>query len=143
MKQANVQVYAGVLSQVIDSTTENGADLNTDFEILRKAIDDDQVADLDAAKLTQIKDHFQSGTDVYKANQLQLEKVAVPVKLLGRHKQLIKSYTDYTNACQAMTDSINPDDSTINIEVFDQAEKDQEESIASISNITSRIMGAM
>lgn len=143
MKQANVQVYAGVLSQVIDSTTQNGSDLNDDFEILRKAVDDDKVADIDTDALTKIKNHFQEGTDIYKADLLKLEKVAVPVKLLGRHKQLVRYYEEYTNACQAMTDSINPEGHSIAVEMFNQAEKDQEASIASISNTTSRIMSAM
>ncbi|MCY9807119.1 hypothetical protein OXT66_06165 [Lentilactobacillus senioris] len=143
MKQANVQVYAGVLSQVIDSTTQNGSDLNDDFEILRKAVDDNKVADIDTAELTKIQKHFQEGTDIYKENLLKLEKVAVPVKILGRHKQLIKHYEDYTNACQAMTDSINPEANSVVVDMFNQSEKDQEAAIAAISNTTSRIMSAM
>ncbi|WP_252893523.1 hypothetical protein [Lentilactobacillus senioris] len=73
----------GVLSQVIDSTTQNGSDLNDDFELLRKAIDDDKVADIDSDKLTKIQKHFQEGTDIYKENLLKLEKVAVPLKFWG------------------------------------------------------------
>ncbi len=88
-----------------------------------------------------IKDHFQSGTDKYNDNVNKLQQVAVPVKLLGKHKLLVRHYEDYANACQAMTDSIDPDAAKVDADKFNQSEKDQENSIAKVSSTTTRIMG--
>lgn len=141
MKPQDMQRYAKTVSDVIDDTSKNGEDLNADYETLRKAIDDDSIADLTGDQLKGIKDHFQSGTDKYKDNVNKLQQVAVPVKLLGKHKLLVRHYEDYAEACQAMTDSIDPDASTVDVDRFNQSEKDQENSIAKVSSTTTRIMG--
>ncbi|WP_172188839.1 hypothetical protein [Lentilactobacillus kribbianus] len=143
MKQANVQVYTGVLSQVIDSTSKNGSDLNDDFELVRNAIDNDKVAEIGSEKLLAIKQHFQSGTDVYQNNLQKLEAVATPVKLIGRQKQMISAYRSYAQACQIMTNSILPDENTIDVDAFNQSEKDQEAAIAKVSDYTTRIMNML
>lgn len=141
MKPQDMQRYAKTVSDVIDDTSKNGEDLNADYETLRKAIDDDSIADLTGDQLKSIKDHFQSGTDKYKDNVNKLQQVAVPVKLLGKHKLLVRHYEDYAEACKAMTDSIDPDASTVDVDRFNQSEKDQENSIAKVSSTTTRIMG--
>ena len=143
MKPQDMQRYAKVVSDVINATEENGEDLNADYETLRHTIDHDTIADLSGDKLKAIKDHFQAGTDQYQDNVNKLQQVAVPVKLLGRHKVLIRHYEDYANACQAMTDSLDPDNDTIDTDKFNQSEKDQESSIAKVSSATTRIMGSI
>lgn len=143
MKPQDMQRYAKVVSDVIDSTSANGTDLNDDFETLRKAIDADTVSELSTDELVRIKAHFQSGTDKYKENVNKLQQAPVPVKVLGKHKMLVRHYEDYTNACQAMTDSIDPDATTINVDQFNKSERDQEGSIAKVSSVTTRIMGGM
>ncbi|GHP15235.1 hypothetical protein YK48G_26600 [Lentilactobacillus fungorum] len=140
MKPQDMTRYAKVVSDVIDSTSANGEDLNGDFEVLRKAIDNDTVSGLTSDELAKIKAHFQSGTDKYQDNVNKLQQAPVPVKVLGKHKMLVRHYEDYANACQAMTDSINPDAQTVNVDQFNQAEKDQESSIEKVSKITTRIM---
>ena len=135
--------YAKIVSDVIDSTSKNGEDLNGDYETLRKSIDTDTIADLTSERLAEIKAHFQSGTDKYQQNVNQLQQAPVPVKLLGRHKLLVRDYQDYANACQAMTNSLEPDQVTIDVDKFNQSEKDQESSIAKVSNVTTRIMSTM
>ncbi|KRK66927.1 hypothetical protein FC79_GL001768 [Lentilactobacillus buchneri DSM 20057] len=141
LKPQDMQRYAKTVSDVIDETSKNGEDLNADYETLRKAIDNQTVADLTSDQLAGIQAHFQSGTDKYQDNVNKLEQVAVPVKLLGKHKLLVRHYEDYANACQAMTDSIDPQASTVDVDKFNQAEKDQENSIAKVSSTTTRIMG--
>ncbi|GAD15477.1 hypothetical protein FD05_GL001613 [Lentilactobacillus otakiensis DSM 19908 = JCM 15040] len=141
LKPQDMQRYAKTVSDVIDDTSKNGEDLNADYETLRKAIDNSSVADLTSDQLKGIKDHFQAGTDKYQDNVNKLQQVAVPVKLLGKHKLLVRHYEDYANACQAMTDSIDPDKPTVDADKFNQSEKDQENSIAKVSSTTTRIMG--
>ncbi len=143
MKPQDLRRYAKTVSDVIDSTQDNGTDLNGDYEALRKAIDSNSVSELGAEKLSEIKAHFQSGTDKYQDNVNKLEQAPVPVKVLGRHKMLIRAYEDYAQACQAMTDSVEPDAGTVNTVQFNQAEKDQESSIEKVSNATTRIMSML
>ncbi|KRL21927.1 hypothetical protein FC98_GL000486 [Lentilactobacillus kisonensis DSM 19906 = JCM 15041] len=141
LKPQDMQRYVKVVSDVIDSTSANGEDLNADFEVLRKAINDDTVSDLTTEQLTKIKTHFQSGTDKYQDNVNKLQQAPVPVKVLGKHKMLVRHYEDYANACQAMTDSVDPEAVTIDVDKFNKSEKDQEASIAKVSSVTTRIMG--
>ncbi|WP_283678005.1 hypothetical protein [Lentilactobacillus sp. Marseille-Q4993] len=140
MKPRDTQHYAQVISDVIDFTGTNGEDLNDDFETLRKAVDADNVSDISTEELTRIRDHFQSGTDKYKDRVNQLQQVSVPVRILGRHKTMVSAYTDYANACQAMTDSIKPEESTVDADAFNQSEKDQEASIDRFSKAANRVM---
>lgn len=141
LKPQDMQRYAKTVSDVIDATSKNGEDLNDDYETLRKAIDNNSVAELTSDQLKGIKDHFQSGTDKYKDNVNKLQQVAVPVKLLGKHKLLVRHYEDYADACQAMTDSIDAEAANVDADKFNQSEKDQENSIAKVSSTTTRIMG--
>lgn len=123
MKPQDLRRYAKIVSDIIDSTQSNGEDLNADYEVLRKSIDDKTVSDLGSDRLTQIKTHFQSGTDKYQDNVNKLEQAPVPVKILGKHKILVRAYADYANACQDMTDSLNPEDASIDAKKFNRSEK--------------------
>ncbi|GAF37268.1 hypothetical protein [Lentilactobacillus farraginis] len=143
MKPQDLRRYAKVVSDIIDATQTNGEDLNADYEILRKTIDDGTVADLGTDQLARIKAHFQAGTDKYKDNVTKLEQAPVPVKVLGKHKLLVRAYADYAAACQAMTDSLDAEAGSINTDQFNQAEKDQEAHIAKVSDVTTRIMGLL
>jgi polar amino acid transport system substrate-binding protein len=143
LKPQDLRRYAKIVSDIIDSTQSNGEDLNADYEVLRKSIDDKTVSDLGSDRLTQIKTHFQSGTDKYQDNVNKLEQAPVPVKILGKHKILVRAYADYADACQDMTDSLNPEDASIDAEKFNRSEKDQENHIAKVSDVTTRIMGML
>lgn len=143
MKPQDLSRYAKIVSDIIEATQKNGEDLNADYETLRKAIDNQTVSELGSDQLTQIKTHFQAGTDKYLDNVNKLEQAPVPVKLLGKHKMLVRAYQDYTDACQTMTDSLDPKAGQINTEQFNQSEKDQETHIAKVSDVTTRIMGML
>lgn len=73
----------------------------------------------------------------------QLKKVAVPARLMGRHRNLLAAYEAYTNACAAMTASMNIDDQTIDVAAFNQAETDQETEMGRVSNNVQRIMNTV
>lgn len=140
MRKATVQTYMPVLSKVIESTEKMGEQLNPSFEKLRKAIDADEVAKMVPAEFNDIQMEFSDGTEQYQTNLAQLKKAQVPVRLMGRHRNLLAAYEAYANACAAMTASMNIEDQTIDVPAFDQAEKDQETEMGKVSNDVQRIM---
>ncbi|WP_318767133.1 hypothetical protein [Lactiplantibacillus carotarum] len=140
MRKATVQTYMPVLSKVIESTEKMGEQLNPSFEKLRKALDADAVAKMVPAEFSDIQMEFSDGTEQYQKNLAQLKKAQVPVRLIGRHRNLLDAYEAYTNACAAMTASLNVDNQTIDLEAFNQAEKDQEAQMEHVSSDVQRIM---
>jgi len=143
MKKATVQTYMPVLSKVIESTEKMGEELNPEFEKLRQAIDNDAVAQMVPAEFNDIQMEFSDGTEQYQKNLALLKKAAAPARLIGRHRNLVAAYEAYTNACAAMTSSMDIEKQTIDTAVFDQAEKDQEAEMARISNHVQRIMSSV
>ena len=143
MKKATIQTYMPVLSKVIESTEKMGEELNPSFEKLRQAIDNDAVAKMVPAEFNDIQMEFSDGTEQYQQNLAQLKKVAVPARLMGRHRNLLAAYEAYTNACAAMTASMNIDDQTIDVAASNQAETDQETEMGRVSNNVQRIMNTV
>lgn len=140
MRKATVQTYMPVLSKVIESTEKMGEQLNPLFEKLRQAIDNDQVAAMVPAEFNDIQMEFSDGTEQYQKNLAQLKKVSVPVRLMGRHRNLVAAYDAYAQACAAMTASLDIKTQTIDVDAFNQAEKAQETEMAHVSNNVQRIM---
>ncbi|WP_288528810.1 hypothetical protein [uncultured Secundilactobacillus sp.] len=139
MKQNDMNHYLPKLTEVIQKTEDTGGEMNTDFEKLRTAIDNDAVAALGQATLTEIKTTFQRGTDVYLSNLNELQQAPVPVRLLGRHKQLVAAYRNYQQACQAMVDAIDADGVSVNVDVFNESEREQENMMTKVTSTTQRI----
>lgn len=143
MKPNDINHYLPQLTEVIQSTEETGDQMNADFERLRQAVDDNQVSDLGQTTLTAIKETFQRGTDTYLENVNKLQQASVPVRLLGRHKQLVSAYRNYQEACQAMVDAIDTDAVAVNATIFNEAEHEQEHMMSKVTATTQRIMGAV
>lgn len=143
MRKATVQTYMPVLSKVIESTEKMGEQLNSSFEKIRQALDKDAVSDMVPAEFSDIQMEFSDGTEEYQNNLKKLQSAPVPVRLMGRHRNLVAAYDAYTQACAAMTASLNVDDQTVDVAVFNQAEKDQEEQMNHISNDVQRIMNTV
>lgn len=112
MRKNNMNSYLPVLSSVLQGTEDEANDMNDDFEVVRQALEDGAVADLGSEKLTAIKAHFQKGTDGYTDKLNQLQQASAPVRILGKHKTLVAAFRNYTEGCQAMTDSINAEAAT-------------------------------
>ena len=142
MKPNNTAAYLQVLTDVMQHTEKVGGDMNADFEQLKQALADGDVKTLGAGKLAAIATNFQSGTDVYLADLHRLETAKAPVRLLGKHKQLVVAYRDYTEACQAMVDAIDAENETVDAAVFSDAEHEQEAMMTKISTTMQRIIGA-
>ncbi|WP_304057909.1 hypothetical protein [Levilactobacillus namurensis] len=140
MRKTNPNVYFGVLSKVLQGTEDEANDMNADFEKIRQALDAHTVDQLTVADLTAVANHFQKGTDGYQAKLAQLEQAQAPIKILGKHKNLVTAFRNYTEGCQAMTDSIHPADQTVDEAAFNAAEQQQEEAMGKVTAMTQRIM---
>ncbi|MCH5462262.1 hypothetical protein HC026_06400 [Lactobacillus sp. LC28-10] len=140
MKPKTMASYLPALSKVIEDTENTGSEMNADFEKLRQAIDDDSVADLGTDTLTAIKATFQKGTDAYTENLNRLQQASVPVRILGKHKQLVAAYRNYAQACQAMVDAIDSEGQKVNVDAFNDSEHEQENMMAKVTSAAQRIM---
>lgn len=143
MKQNDMNHYLPELTAVIQKTEDTGGEMNADFEKLRGALDNNTVADLSEADLEGIKTTFQKGTDTYLENLNRLEQAPVPVRLLGRHKQLVSAYRNYQQACQVMVDAIDPEKGTVDETAFNDSEHVQENMMTKVTSTTQRIMASV
>ncbi|MTV82357.1 hypothetical protein [Secundilactobacillus folii] len=140
MKPKTMASYLPALTKIIEDTDQMGSQMNPDFDKLRQAIDGDSVAELGTDTIADIKATFQKGTDAYTEYLNRLQQAAVPVRILGRHKQLVAAYRNYAQACQAMVDAIDPENQTVNTEAFNDSEHEQENMMAKVTSATQRIM---
>lgn len=143
MKPNTMASYLPILTQIIESTDKTGGEMNADFEQLRQAIDQDQVATLGTDTLTAIKATFQKGTDTYTQNLNQLQQASVPVRILGKHKQLVSAYRNYAEACQAMVNAIDPDQQVVDVDAFNTSEHEQENMMEKVTTAAQRIMATV
>ena len=140
MRKNNMSGYINVLSKVLQGTEDEAGEMNADFEKMRTAIDNDTVSDLSQADLQAVVDNFQRGTDGYEDKLNQLEQASAPVRVLGKHKSLVAAFRTYTEACQAMTDSIDVEHQAVDVAAFNQSEKTQENAMEKVTAATQRIM---
>lgn len=140
MKPTAMSAYFPVLSDVLTKTDDMGEQMSEDFTTLKTAVDADNVSDLGNEKLVAIRDNFQRGTDFYAENVNKLEQASVPVRILGKHKQLVAAYRNYAEACQAMVDAIDVQNLAVNATAFNESEKTQEHMMEKISNAAQKIM---
>lgn len=140
MRKNNMSGYINVLSKVLQGTEDEAGAMNDDFEKIRSAIDNDTVSDLSQADLQAVVDNFQRGTDGYEDKLNQLEQASAPVRVLGKHKSLVAAFRTYTEACQAMTDSIDVEHQAVDVAAFNQSEKTQENAMEKVTAATQRIM---
>lgn len=140
MRKSNMSGYINVLSKVLQGTEDEAGEMNADFEKMRTAIDNDTVSDLSQADLQAVVDNFQRGTDGYEDKLNQLEQASAPVRVLGKHKSLVAAFRTYTEACQAMTDSIDVEHQAVDVAAFNQSEKTQENAMEKVTAATQRIM---
>ncbi|WP_407889915.1 hypothetical protein [Levilactobacillus sp. N40-8-2] len=140
MRKNNMSGYINVLSKVLQGTEDEAGAMNADFEKMRAAIDDDTVSELSQVELQEVVDNFQRGTDSYEDSLNKLEQASAPVRVLGKHKSLVAAFRVYTEACQAMTNSIDVENQQVDVDAFNQSEKTQENAMEKVTAATQRIM---
>lgn len=140
MKQPSLQTYFQMINQMITDTEETGASMNPYYKEIREAMDQNQ--EVSAETLAKVYTQFETGVEKYEQLFSQLERVNVPVKLMGLHKQLVAAYRHYFDACQEMLKSVNPDQG-LNVEQFEQSEKDQDTYSNKITSVIGRMTAGL
>ncbi|AKP68076.1 hypothetical protein [Companilactobacillus ginsenosidimutans] len=133
--------YSGLINRLVSTIQENQDLLNPEFEILRKALDRDQVDKVDPVRYKRYQHDFEKGAVDYKKLADQLKKGKAPARLMGIHLSLVSSFNKYVEGCEMMSESIN-DDQTIDRQKFDDAEKIQDENMDKFSKLMQK-MAAM
>lgn len=140
MKQVNIGQYFQTINDLITNTEEMGSKMNPYYEEIRTAIDEDKaVSDEELAKVYTV---FEEGCETYHQYQAKVENMKAPVKLMGLHTKFVKAYVAYVEACDAMLESVNPDEG-LNVEQFNNSEKLQDEASQKVSAIVARMAGMM
>ncbi|MDG3060464.1 hypothetical protein KTT66_00155 [Lacticaseibacillus casei] len=127
-QQIKMAHYGTTINDVVEQTQDNQEKMAPLFEPLREAIDAGKLADYDQGTYDDTRVVFREGTDAYKKLLTRLQEVAVPARLVGPHRTLIHNFAAFTEACEAMTESLKPD-LEVDVTAFNAAEKAQDEAI--------------
>ncbi|MBP2966666.1 hypothetical protein J8385_18995 [Acinetobacter baumannii] len=139
MKKANIGFYVQKINDVVTTSESIGEEMNPSYEKVKAAIDNDKMSDLSTEELTEIKELFLSGTNKYRDLLSELTDLKAPAKVIGIHKKLQKSFTEYVDGCQEMVDSIDVEGGSVNIELFNTSEATQDEATDTISFCIQRV----
>lgn len=131
--KANLGFYIQKINDIVKETEAIGETMNPYFEEVRNALDENKADTLSVDKLTEVHDSFVKGTASYQSLLETIEGLRAPAKVIGIHKKLEKSYTDYVAGCQEMVDAINPSEGSVNQVKFDEAECKQDETTDTIA----------
>lgn len=71
----NLGYYVQNINDIVQDTEKIGEEMNPHYEIIRKAIDEDKLAELTPEKIAEVVDVFTAGTKKYKAMLAQIEKI--------------------------------------------------------------------
>ncbi|AVH75492.1 hypothetical protein PAF15_06245 [Weissella koreensis] len=124
---ANPRDYAMKLSQLVQTTEESGSNVAEYFEKIRTAIDEDQVAEMPKAEFAEISVEFDDVVEVYKKAADDLDQMKAPVRLIGVHGSLKKTFRDYYDATVAMANALDVNKQQVDVTAFDQSEQDQDQ----------------
>lgn len=130
--------YGNKINELIQRTQEVQEKMNPQFEIVRKAIDDNKLKDMAAPEYLQIQGDFQQGTDDYKKIAKEMHSAKAPAKLMGTQHNLAATYDEYAQSCQDMVDSMQ-DNRDVDIDAFNEAEQKQEIATDKISKYIQKI----
>lgn len=129
----NLGVYIQKINDLVTETETIGETMNPDFEIIRNAIDSDQLASLSTEKLAEIHANFSQGTAKYVEFLAIIKGLKAPVKVIGIHKKLEKGYGEYVAGCQEMVNAIDPENQQVDVPAFNAAESKQDETTDTIA----------
>ncbi|MQS52470.1 hypothetical protein [Companilactobacillus mishanensis] len=130
--------YGQLINKTVEKIQENQDLLNPEFEILRKALDRDQVDKVDPIMYKRYKHDFEKGTADYKDLEAKLKKGKAPARLMGTHLSLVSAFSKYVEGCVMMSESIG-EDQKIERQKFDDAEKIQDENMDKFSKLMQKL----
>ncbi|MBP1047577.1 hypothetical protein I6N96_14920 [Enterococcus sp. BWM-S5] len=131
MKQ-NFGYYIQAVNDIVQDTEKIGESMNSYYEELRTAIDENKVAELSPEKIAEIQTVFEGGTEKYQLIMKKIEQLRPPVKVIGIHKKLERSYIEYIAGCKEMTLSLDPEKG-IDTALFNSSEEKQDKATDDIS----------
>ncbi len=137
---ANPRDYALKLSELIQGTEEAGENVAPFFEKLRDAIDADKVAELPKAEFEEVAAEFDDVVEFYQATSGKITAMKAPVRLIGTHASLAKTFTAYAAATDMMAKSLDVANQSINMADFEQSENDQDTLMAEFLKHVRRAM---
>ncbi|QIL46083.1 hypothetical protein G7081_02870 [Vagococcus coleopterorum] len=138
----NLGQYVQVINKVVTETEEIGTEMHPYFEEVRTALDTDETK-LTKGTLAEVHEKFSEGTAKYKELSTMINGQKPPVKVMGIHKKLEKSYAEYVVACQKMVDAIDPESGKVDCEAFDLSEKEQDDTSGTVAFCIQRMTGLL
>lgn len=126
----NLGFYVQNINTIVEKTEQIGEGMHPYYEDIRKAIDEDTLADLTAERLTEIREIFAKGTAEYQAMFAQITALRPPAKVMGIHKKFERAYKDYVAGCEEMVAAIQDQ---VAVEAFNHAEEVQDQATDTIS----------
>lgn len=109
-KFVSPQQYAANLGAVIQATEDAG----------------NKVAEMPKAEFQEIAMEFDEAVAVYKDASAKINAIAAPVRLMGVHQSMKKTFGEYADATEMMAKSLDVENQTINMDDFKQSETDQD-----------------
>lgn len=138
---ASIQRFATNLQNVVDSTEKTGNNVADFYEKLTNALEADKLAEMPKAEFQEIAAEFNDATEVYEANAGRLNGAQAPIKMIGMYSNLKKHYAAYAQACRAMTNSLNVDEQSVDLDAFKASGFAQEEEMDKVSAVIQKMMG--
>lgn len=138
----NLGQYIQMINKVVTETEEIGTEMHPYFEEVRTALDTDE-SKLTKGTLAEVHEKFSEGTAKYKELSTLITAQKAPVKVMGIHKKLEKSYAAYVVACQKMVDAIDVEAGKADREAFDASEVEQDEVSGTVAFCIQRMTGLL
>lgn len=138
----NLGQYVQMINKVVTETEEIRETMHPYFEEVRRGLDTD-AATLTTGTLAEVHDKFSEGTNQYRNLSKLISSQTAPIKVIGIHKKLEKSYAAYVDACQKMVDSIDPATGKVDQVAFDESEKEQDEISGTVAFCIQRMTGLL
>ncbi|WP_057754521.1 hypothetical protein [Weissella kandleri] len=126
-KFANTREYAMQLSDKLQETETTGTNVAPYFEKLKAAIEDGTVDKMPKAEFAEISAEFDDVVEVYAAVADTLDQMKAPVRLIGVHGSMQKTFRKYYEATKVMAEALNVTDQTVDEVAFNQSEIDQDD----------------
>lgn len=136
--QQKARHYSLTINKVVSQTEKIQEELDPLFQKIQKAIKDDTVASLTADEYHEIKTTFAARTADYQDLADELAAAVPPARLMGNQKFLAAAYQEFVDGCQAMTGSLQADQS-VDQAAFSAAEAAQDAATDKISKYLQRI----
>ena len=142
-RKADLGQYMNILYTVMDETENKSAELDPYFKIFRQALDENK--EVAAADYVKTKTAFEAGVSLYEQNVHKLTQAGqfVPAMLLGLHKKIVAAYRRFYLGCAKMNQALDYEKHTVASDMFNQAEKEQNQAMDDISKDVQKMMQKM